>query len=61
MSRALTINLYGIHEFHKYRYSAGEKLRSQNFENLKHVRKVILFCSSRKYNTDKYPLQVLIV
>lgn len=43
MSRALMINLYGIHELHKHSYSAGEKIRSQNFENLKHIRKVTLF------------------
>lgn len=39
----LTINLCGIHELHEHSYSAGEKLRSQSFEKLKHIKMLHCF------------------
>lgn len=41
-SKDLTINLRGIHELHEHGSLAGEKLESQSFGKLKHIK--ILHC-----------------
>lgn len=54
-SIGLTIILYGIHELREHSCLAGEKLKSQSFEKLKHIKMLHYLCLQEAHSNAKHP------